>query len=80
MPEYRLSDLDEETQQRLKKNPLAMMAYQILGPPAPRPLFKSREEFEAAAEKIRKELEPAWERYRIAAARSWAKARETVLD
>ncbi len=80
MLEDNIENLDEETQQRLKKNPLAMLAYQILGPPAPEPLFKSKEEYDAAAEKLRKELAPKFEKLRIAAAKSWVKARYHIID
>lgn len=80
MLENNISDLDEETQQHLKKNPLAMMVYQVLGPPAPKPLFKTREEYEKYEREMREKLEPEWEKLRIANARSWASARYKLLD
>ena len=80
MLEHDISDLDEETQQFLKRNPSAMLAYQIFGPPAPEPLFKTKEEYDAFERDVRERLESADERLRRAAARSRIAAKYKMLD
>jgi len=80
MLEHDISELDAETQEFLKKNPAAMLAYQIMGPPAPEPLFKSKEEEDAFARELSEKLEPKYEELRKAAARSWIAAKYKVLD
>jgi len=78
MLEHDISELDAETQEFLKKNPAAMLAYQIMGPPAPEPL--SEEDYKAFENSMRERLEPTFEKLRIAAARSWIAAKYKVLD
>jgi len=80
MLEHDLSDLDEETQQFLKNNPSAMLAYQIMGPPTPKPLFKSREECEAFERSMYERLESTEKNLSIAHARSWVAAKYKMLD
>ncbi|MBW2972987.1 hypothetical protein KY346_01190 [Candidatus Woesearchaeota archaeon] len=80
MLEHDISDLDEETQKFLKKNPRAMLAYQIMGPPAPEPLFKSEEEYEAFARDLYEKLEQKDKELCRAAASSRARAKYKILD
>lgn len=78
MLEHDISELDENAREFLKKNPAAVLAYQIFGSPAPEPL--SKEEYKAFEKSMRERLEPKFERLRIAAARSWVAAKYKVLD
>jgi len=78
MLEHDISELDAETQEFLKKNPAAMLAYQIFGPPAPEPL--SEEDYRAFEKSMRERLEPTFDRLQKAAAKSWITAKYKVLD
>lgn len=78
MLEHDISELDEKTQEFLKKNPSVMLAYPIFGLPALEPL--SKEDYKAFEKSMRERLEPEFERLRKAAARSWVAAKYKVLD
>jgi len=80
MPQYDISTLDERMQAYLESHSLARAVFETTGLV---PKILSEEEnrrFKEGIEKIARELRPVFEEYDRARARSWAKARETVLD
>ena len=80
MQEYDISTLDKTMQTYLENHPFARDVYETTGL-GPRILSEEENQrFKEGIEKMMRELEPIFEKYDRARARSWINARETMLD